>query len=115
MGYECEAGHLDSGVAGYPRDLFTEESGGVNKLRLAVRASDHRLAGQTRHPDEMRDFLVACHQASVSIETMSRYLGLDSDFIRTELLLGIAAWNAARRRTNDTAFGPGLGLTASWE
>ena len=113
MGYDCEAQHLDSGDPGYARNFAIDEFGGVKKLRLAARASDDRLARHTRHPEEMRVFLVACHQASVSIETMSNYLGLDADIIRTELLLGIAAWNAARRRTNDTAFKPGLRLTAS--
>jgi hypothetical protein len=115
MGYECEEWRLDSGVPGYPHDLAMEELDGVEKLQLAARASDNRLARQTRHPSEMRVFLVACHQASVSIATMSRFLGLDVDFIRTELLLGIAAWNAARRRTGDAAFRPGRGLTASWD
>lgn len=113
MGYDCEARHLECGDPGYPRNLAIHESDGVEKLRLAARASDHRLARHTRHRSEMRVFLVACHQASVSIETMSRYLGLDADIIRTELLFGIAAWNAAQRRTNDAAFKPGLRLTAS--
>jgi hypothetical protein len=113
MGYDCEAQHLDSGDPGYARNFAIDEFGGVKKLRLAARASDDRLARHTRHPEEMRVFLVACHQASVSIETMSNYLGLDADIIRTELLLGIADWNAARRRTNGAAFKPGLRLTAS--
>lgn len=113
MGYECEERRLDSHVPGYPRDLAMEELNGVEKLQLAARASDDRLARQTRHPQEMRAFLVACHQASVSIETMSNYLGLGADFIRTELLLGIAAWNMAQRRTNGAAYKPGLRLTAS--
>ncbi len=113
MGYDCEAQHLDSGDPGYARNFAIDEFGGVKKLRLAARASDDRLARHTRHPEEMRVFLVACHQASVSIETMSNYLGLGADFIRTELLLGIAAWNMAQRRTNGAAFKPGLRLTAS--
>jgi hypothetical protein len=113
MGYDCEARHLDSGDPGYARNLAIDGPDGVEKLRLVARASENRLARHTPHPEEMRIFLVACHQASVSIKTMSTYLGLDADIIRTELLLGIAAWNAARRRTNDTAFKPGLRLTAS--
>ncbi len=113
MGYDCEARHLDSNDLGYVRYLAIDDSDGVEKLRLATRASDDRLARHAGHPGEMRVFLVACHQASVSIETMSNYLGLDADIIRTELLLGIAAWNTARRRTNDAAFKPGLRLTAS--
>ena len=44
----------------------------------------------------LRFFLVACYQASVSIETMSNNLGLDEDTIRSELLRGIEAWNAAQ-------------------
>jgi hypothetical protein len=113
MGYDCEARHLECGDPAYPRNFAIHASDGVQKLRLAARACDDRLARHTRHPEEMRVFLVACHQASVSIETMSRYLGLDADIIRTELLLGIAAWNAAQRRSSDAAFEPGLRLTAS--
>ena len=124
MGYDCEARHLDSGDPGYAPNLAIGESAigesaidepdDVEKLRMAVRASENGLARYTRHPEEMRVFLVACHQASVSIETMSSYLGLDADIIRTELLRGIADWNAAQRRANGAAFKPGLRLTASW-
>ena len=113
MGYDCEVRHLDGGDPGYARNPAIDEPDGVEKLRLFARASENRFPRHTPHPEEMRIFLVACHQASVSIETMSKYLGLDSDVIRTELLLGIAAWNAAQRRTNDAAFKPGLRLTAS--
>ncbi len=63
--------------------------------------------------EDMRIFLVACHQASVSVETMSRYLGLDASTIRSELLLGIEAWNVAQRRTNEAAFIPRLRIAAS--
>jgi len=55
---------------------------------------------------DLRIFLLACHQASVSIESMSKYLGLDGDTIRSELLLGIEAWNAGQRRSQEAAAGP---------
>jgi len=113
MGYDCEVRHLDSGDPGYARNLALDGPDGVGKLRLVARASEYRLARHTPRPEEMRIFLVACHQASVSIETMSNYLGLDADIIRTELLPGIAAWNTAQRRTNDAECKPGLLLTAS--
>jgi hypothetical protein len=113
MGYDCEARYLECSDPAYPRNFAIHAPDGMQKLRLAARASDDRLARHTRHPEEMRIFLVACHQASVSIETMSNYLGLDADIIRTELLLGIAAWNTTQRRTNDAAFKSGLRLTAS--
>jgi hypothetical protein len=58
--------------------------------------------------NDMRVFLVACHMASVSVDTMAMHLGLDSETIRTELMLGIDAWNAPQRRTNEFAFGPHL-------
>ena len=32
---------------------------------------------------DLRIFLLACHQASISIESMSKYLGLDGDTIRS--------------------------------
>ncbi len=53
--------------------------------------------------EDLRIFLLACHQASVSIESMSKYLGLDGDTIRSELLLGIKAWNSDQRRSNEAA------------
>lgn len=65
---------------------------------------DTFVRAQGSASDRRRDlqiFLVACHQASVSIETMSAYLGLDGDTIRSELLCGIEAWNAGRRRLNE--------------
>jgi len=43
---------------------------------------------------------------------MSRYLGLDAGTIRSELLLGIEAWNLAQRRTNEAAFIPHLSIPA---
>lgn len=65
-----------------------------------------------RRREELRLFLVACLQASVSIETMSRYLGLEADIVRNELRAGIEAWNAAQRRGNETAFEPRLSTAA---
>lgn len=65
---------------------------------------DTFVRAQGSASDRRRDlqiFLVACHQASVSVETMSTYLGLDGDTIRSELLLGIEAWNAGQRRLNE--------------
>ena len=63
--------------------------------------------------EELRMFLVACLQASVSIEAMSRYLGLDQDTVRKELRLGIEAWNAGRRHAIETIAGPHLRIAAS--
>jgi hypothetical protein len=63
--------------------------------------------------EDLRTFLVACHQASVSIETMSKYLGLHGETIRSELLLGIEAWNAGQRRSNEAATGPHPIIAAS--
>lgn len=65
-----------------------------------------------RRGNEMRFFLVACLQASVSIETMSRNLGLDTDTVRSELLAGIEAWNAAQRRSNEVDLVPHLSIAA---
>ena len=63
--------------------------------------------------EELRMFLVACLQASVSIESMSRYLGLDQDTVRKELRLGIEAWNAGRRHAIETIARPHLRIAAS--
>jgi len=51
---------------------------------------------------ELQAFLVACHQAAVSIDTMARQLGFDRETIRIELMLGLESWRAARRRSADT-------------
>ncbi len=61
-------------------------------------------AGEDRYGrdlHEVRAFLVACHQAAVSIETMSRQLGFDTETIRSELILGLEAWEAAQRRSGE--------------
>lgn len=63
--------------------------------------------------DDLRTFLVACLQASVSVETMSRYLGLDEETVRTELKQGIAAWNDRRRRSDGPRTRPQLKIAAS--
>jgi len=63
--------------------------------------------------DELRMFLVACLQASVSVETMSSYLGLDQETVREELKQGIEAWNARRRHANEVRTRPQLRLAAS--
>lgn len=61
--------------------------------------------------EQMQRFLVACFQACVSIETMSRYLGIDANTIRSELRHGIEAWNANRSRTRGA--GPKRQLTVA--
>lgn len=74
----------------------------VEPPREAIDAlGDDRVPATTSRED-LRMFLVACHQASVSIDTMSAYLGLEADTVRVELLRGIEAWNAGRRRSNET-------------
>jgi hypothetical protein len=98
MGSECEAMHPDT-------DRLEKELGG---------AVDE-LIDWERNRDKMRFFLVACLQASVSVETMSAYLGLDAKTVRSELLLGIEAWNAAQRRTSQTVSQPHLRIAAARE
>ena len=80
----------------------------IEDPELNALAMDDSISFETpmdgaRRRDELRFFLVACLQASVSIETMSRYLGLDPEIVRTELRAGIEAWNAAQRRSNEAA------------
>ena len=70
-----------------------------------VEALGQDRAPQTTGSDGLRIFLVACHQAGVSVETMSRYLGLEGDCVRVELLRGIEAWNAGQRRYNEVGAG----------
>ena len=43
----------------------------------------------------LRAFLVACHEADVSVETMSRYLGIEAHAVRAELLIGLGKWRTA--------------------
>ena len=112
MGYDCQTMHSDVDEPGYERGDAIDELNGAQKLRFDPRSSENRLDAHSRCPEEMRAFLVACHQASVSIETMSKYLGLDVDTVRAELLSGIADWNAAQRATKEAAFKPRLLVSA---
>lgn len=57
--------------------------------RAVLSPSDPRLR-------ELRAFLVACHLASVSLETMSTHLSIDMETLSSELLLGIEAWKLAK-------------------
>ena len=63
-----------------------------------IAASEDRY-GRGRH--ELRAFLVACHQAAVRIETMSKQLGIGQETIRSELILGLETWKAAQRRSGE--------------
>lgn len=98
MGSEFEAMHPDTD------ELEKELGGAVDEL-----------IDWERNREKMRFFLVACLQASVSVEAMSAYLGLDAKTVRSELLLGIEAWNAAQRRTSQTVSKPHLGVAAAYE
>ena len=80
---------------------------------LAIGTFEHDRAPASASWEDLRIFLVACHQAAVSIETMSKYLGLHGDTIRSELLLGIEAWNAGQRRSIKADTGPNLRIAAS--
>lgn len=62
---------------------------------------------------DLRTFLVACLQASVSVETMSRYLGLTEDTVREELRLGIEEWNTRSRGAAGPSGKPRLRIAAS--
>jgi hypothetical protein len=62
---------------------------------------EHRLESKFTEDQRDRDghvlgaFLVACHEADVSVQGMSRYLGLDEHAVRAELLIGLGKWRAA--------------------
>ena len=62
---------------------------------------EHEFGTASSSRKDLQIFLVACHQASVSIDTMSTYLGLDGDTVRSELLRGIETWNAGQRRATE--------------
>ena len=80
---------------------------------MSIDTFEQDRAPTSANREDLRIFLLACHQASVSIESMSKYLGLDGDTIRSELLLGIEAWNAGQRRFNEAATGQHLRTAAS--
>ena len=103
MGDACEKLYPDMDAFYDDCGNSIDESISVDEFRLIARPVGNHLAQHAPHGDEMRDFLVACHQASVSVETMSKCLGHDADTIRSELLRGIEAWNAAQRRTSEAA------------
>ena len=85
----------------------------VEPVEIAGEPSEFALEYGFIDREELRMFLVACLQASVSIEAMSRYLGLDQDTVRKELRLGIEAWNTGRRHAIETIAGPHLRIAAS--
>ena len=78
---------------------------------IAIDTSEQDRASASK--ENLRTFLVACFQASVSIETMSKNLGLDDDTIRSELRLGIEALNAGQRRSHEPTTGSHLRIAAS--
>jgi hypothetical protein len=49
----------------------------------------------------LRAFLVACHEADVSVANMSRYLGIEEHAVRAELLIGLGNWRAAHAREGE--------------
>ena len=70
----------------------------VETLPDVIDTYEHEFGRTSSSRKDLQIFLVACHQASVSIDTMSTYLGLDGDTIRSELLRGIGVWNAGQRQ-----------------
>ena len=70
----------------------------VETLPDIIDTFEHEFGRDSSSRKDLQIFLVACHQASVSIDTMSTYLGLDGDTIRSELLRGIETWNAGQRQ-----------------
>ena len=73
----------------------------VETLPDVIDTYEHEFGTTSSSRKDLHIFLVACHQASVSIDTMSTYLGLNGDTIRSELLRWIEAWNADRRRATE--------------
>ena len=73
----------------------------VETLPEVMDTVEHDAGAATGSRRDLQIFLVACYQASVSIDTMSTYLGLDGDTVRSELLRGIDAWNESQRRANE--------------
>ena len=73
----------------------------VETLPEVIDTFEHEFGTAASSRKNLQIFLVACHQASVSIDTMSTYLGLDGDTIRSELLRGIEVWNAGQRRATE--------------
>ena len=80
--------------------IAVDESLEVESIELRAPSTTDLSALSVRQREEMQRFLVACFQASVSIESMSRYLGIDTDTVRSELRHGIEAWNANQSRVN---------------
>lgn len=70
-------------------------------------SEEHRLESQftehRRDPDGhvLRAFLVACHEADVSVDSISRYLGIEEHAVRAELLVGLGKWRAANAHKSE--------------
>ena len=58
---------------------------------------ENQFTEDRRDPDGhvLRAFLVACHEADVCVESMSRHLGIEEHVVRAELLIGLGKWRAA--------------------
>jgi hypothetical protein len=64
---------------------------------------ESRFTEDRRDPDGhvLRAFLVACHEADVSVENMSRYLGIEEHAVRAELLIALGKWRAAHAHEDE--------------
>lgn len=75
-------------------DIAVDETLEAEAIEIRPPASHDACVAAEGRREELQEFLVSCFLASVSIETMTRQLGIDEDTIRSELHKGIQAWNA---------------------
>ena len=101
---ECVA-ELDSNELEADGGIDVDETPVPETLELSPSATATLSALSSKQREELRRFLVACFQASVSMDNITAYLGIDPETLRSELRQGIATWNANQGRRLDASAG----------
>jgi hypothetical protein len=94
---ECVA-ELDTNELEVHGEIAVDETLELESIELSAVAATDLSAISDKKREELQRFLVACFQASVSVDRMSTYLGIDTHTVRSELRHGIEAWNAKQGR-----------------
>jgi len=103
---ECVA-ELDSNELDGVGRIDVDENPVLENIELSSPTPARLSVISAKQREELRRFLVACFQASVSVDSMSAYLGIDTHTVRSELRQGIAAWNANQGNRLDSPVGIG--------
>lgn len=95
--YSQNVVELTANVKGVSTEIEVDETLEAEDIEVFAPADTLNSVAADKQSEDLRSFLVSCFLASVSIETMSQQLAIDTDTIRSELQHGIQAWNASQR------------------